>query len=105
MLARLHRLSTTPEQFDTGLRMVQDDLLPWARESDGYCGALGVINRETGAAFLLTLWADEESRAKSADAAERLSSIAALASGADLEGVENLDVSLVDLFPNAPVTH
>ena len=105
MLARLHRLSTTPEQFDTGLRMVQDDLLPWARESDGYCGALGVINRETGEAFLLTLWADEESRAKSADAAERLSSIAALASGADLEGVENLDVSLVDLFPNAPVTH
>ena len=105
MLARLQRLSTTPEQFDTGLRMVQDDLLPWARESDGYCGALGVINRETGEAFLLTLWADEESRAKSADAAERLSSIAALASGADLEGVENLDVSLVDLFPNAPVTH
>ena len=105
MLDRLHRLSTTPEQFDTGLRMVQDDLLPWARESDGYCGALGVINRETGEAFLLTLWADEESRAKSADAAERLSSIAALASGADLEGVENLDVSLVDLFPNAPVTH
>ena len=102
---RLHRLSTTPEQFDTGLRMVQNDLLPWARESDGYCGALGVVNRETGEALLLTLWADEESRAKSADAAERLSSIAALASGADLEGVENLDVSLVDLFPNSPVTH
>ncbi|HET6618210.1 MAG TPA: hypothetical protein VFH69_10410, partial [Gemmatimonadota bacterium] len=61
MLARLHRLSTTPEQFETGLRMVQDDLLPWTRESDGYCGAIGVVNRETGQAFLLTLWADEES--------------------------------------------
>jgi hypothetical protein len=84
---------------------VQDDLLPWARESDGYCGALGVVNRETGEALLLTLWADEESRAKSAEAAERLSSIAALASGADLEAVENLDVSLVDLFPTAPITH
>ena len=84
---------------------MQDDLLPWARESDGYCGALGVVNRETGEAFLLTLWADEESREKSAEAAERLSSIAALASGAELEAVENLDVSLVDLFPTSPVTH
>ena len=85
--------------------MVQDDLLPWARESDGYCGALGVVNRETGEALLLTLWADEESRAKSAEAAERLGSIAALASGADLEAVENLDVSLLDLLPTAPITH
>jgi hypothetical protein len=102
MLARLHRLSTTPEQYETGLRIVQDDLLPWARESDGYCGALGVVNRETGEAFLLTLWADEESRTKSADAAERLSSIAALASGAGREAVENLDVSIVELLPTAP---
>jgi hypothetical protein len=102
MLARLHRLSTTPEQYETGLRIVQDDLLPWARESDGYCGALGVVNPETGEAFLLTLWADEESRTKSADAAERLSSIAALASGAGREAVENLDVSIVELLPTAP---
>ena len=105
MLARLHRLSTTPEQFDTGLRMVQEDLLPWARESDGYCGAIGVVNRETGEALLLTLWADEESRAKSAEAAERLSSIAALASGAELEAVENFDVSIVDLLPSATLSH
>ena len=105
MLARLHRLSTTPEQFETGLRMVQDDLLPWARESDGYCGAIGVVNRETGQALLLTLWADEESRTKSAEAAERLSSIAALASGADLEAVEYLDVSIVDLLPSATLSH
>ena len=104
MLARLHKLSTTPEQFEAGLRMVQDDLLPWARESDGYCGAIGVVNRETGQAFLLTLWADEESRTKSADAATRLSSIAALASGADLEAVENLDVSFVDLIPGATLS-
>jgi hypothetical protein len=105
MLARLHRLSTTPDQFETGLRMVQDDLLPWARESDGYCGALGVVNRETGQAFLLTLWADEESRTKSAAAAEKLSSIAALASGAELEAVENLDVSIVDLLPSTTLSH
>ena len=100
MLARLHRLRTTADQYESGLRMVLEDLLPWARESDGYCGTVGVVNRETGEALVLTLWADEESRTKSSEAAERLSGIAALASGADLEGVENFDVSIVDVVPN-----
>ena len=104
MLARLHRLKTTEEQYEAGLRMVRDDLLPWARESDGYCGAIGLVNRETGEAFLVTLWADEETRAKSAEAAERLSSIAALASGAERDTLEDLDVSIVDLLPNVPLS-
>lgn len=102
MLARLHRLRATPEQYETGLRIVRDDLLPWARESDGYCGAIGLVNRETGEALLLTLWADEETRTKSAEAAERLSSIAALASGAERDGFENLDVSIVEMVSNTP---
>ena len=104
MLARLHRLRATAEQYETGLRIVRDDLLPWARESDGYCGAIGLVNRETGEALLLTLWADEETRTKSAEAAERLSSIAALASGAERDGVENYDVSIVEVVPTSQFT-
>ncbi len=104
MLARLHRLRATAEQYETGLRIVRDDLLPWARESDGYCGAIGLVNRETGEALLLTLWADEETRTKSAEAAERLSSIAALASGAERDTVENLDVSIAELVPISQFT-
>jgi hypothetical protein len=104
MLARLHRLRATAEQLETGLRIVRDDLLPWARESDGYCGAIGLVNRETGEALLLTLWADEETRTKSAEAAERLSSIAALASGAERDGVENYDVSIVEVVPTTQFT-
>jgi hypothetical protein len=77
---------------------VQDDLLPWARESDGYCGTVGLVNRETGEAFLLTLWADETTRRKSAEAAEYLSSIAAIASGAGRAPIEELDVSIVEVF-------
>jgi hypothetical protein len=48
MLARLHRLTTTTTQYEAGLRMVQNDLLPWARESDGYCGAIGLVNPAHG---------------------------------------------------------
>ena len=48
MLARLHTIDATPEQYEAGLRIVRDDLLPWARESSGFCGAIGLVDRDTG---------------------------------------------------------
>ena len=66
MLARLHTIDSTPEQYEAGLRIVRDDLLPWARESSGFCGAIGLVDPDTGKSLLLTLWADEEARTASA---------------------------------------
>ena len=97
MLARLHTLEATPEQYEAGLRIVRDDLLPWARESSGFCGAIGLVDRDTGKALLLTLWSDEEARTASADAADRLSSLAANATGARRESIDDFDVSIFDV--------
>ena len=69
MLARLHTIDATPEQYEAGLLIVRDDLLPWARESSGFCGAIGLVDRDTGKSLLLTLWSDEEARTASAAAA------------------------------------
>lgn len=102
MLARLHTLEATPEQLEAGLRIVQDDLLPWARESTGFRGAIGLVDPGTGKALLLTLWADEETRANSAAAADRLSSMAASASGARRESIQDLDVSIFDVVDGTP---
>ena len=82
MLARLHTIDATPEQYEAGLRIVRDDLLPWARESSGFCGAIGLVDPDTGKSLLLTLWSDEDARTASAAAADRLSSLAANATGA-----------------------
>ena len=82
MLARLHTLDATPEQYEAGLRIVKDDLLPWARESK---------------ALLLTLWSDEEARTASAQAADHLSSLAADATGARRESIDEFDVSIFDV--------
>ncbi len=101
MLARLHTLEATPEQYEAGFGIVQNDLLPWARESTGFCGAIGLVDRDSGQALLLTLWADEEARSTSAEAAERLSSLAAAASGAHRESIANFDVSLFEVVPEA----
>jgi hypothetical protein len=102
MLARLHTLEATPEQLRAGLRIVQEDLLPWARESSGFRGAIGLVDPENGKALLLTLWADEESRTNSAAAAERLSAMAASASGARREAIQDLDVSIFDVVDGTP---
>ncbi len=101
MLARLHTLEATPEQYEAGFRIVTDDLLPWARESTGFCGAIGLVDPDSGKALLLTLWSDEDARANSAAAADHLSSLAADASGARRQSIENFDVSLFDVHGGA----
>ena len=98
MLARLHTLEATPEQYEAGLRIVRDDLLPWARESSGFCGAIGLVDRDSGKAMLLTLWSDEEARTASAAAADRLSALAANATGARRASIDDFDVSIFDVI-------
>jgi hypothetical protein len=97
MFARLHTLETTEEQFDEGLRIVRDDLLPWVRESSGYRGLIGLVDRSQGKALVLTLWADAESLERSVEAGERLSALAAEASGAKRRSLETFEVSLLEV--------
>ena len=93
----MHTLEATPDQYEAGWQIVRDDLLPWARESTGFCGAIGLVDRENGKALLVTLWTDDETRAESAEAADRFSTLAADASGAKRGALENFDVSLLDV--------
>lgn len=98
MRARVHTLELeTPGEYRAGLQIVADDLLPWARESTGFCGALGLVDGELGKALLITLWADDETRAESAAAAERFSALAAAASGATRRPIENFHVAFFDV--------
>jgi hypothetical protein len=97
MRARVHTLEATPDRLEEGLTIVANDLLPWARESTGYCGSIGLIDPESGRALLITLWTDDETRAASADAAERFSRLAAEASGSTRRAMENFDVRFADL--------
>jgi hypothetical protein len=47
--------------------------------------------------LVVTLWADEETFARSAEAGERLSAAAADASGATRRALENFEVTVFDL--------
>jgi hypothetical protein len=98
MFARVHTLETTPEQYEEGLRLVRDELLPWARESSGFRGLIGLVDRERSTALVVTLWADEESFRRSADAGDELSALAAQASGASRRALQDYEVSIFDLY-------
>lgn len=97
MIARVHTLETTEDEFERGMKVVRDDLLPWARESSGFLGLIGLTDREQGRTLVITLWKDEESAAASADAAVRLGELADAYSGATRLGIESFEVALYDV--------
>ena len=93
----MHKLQTSPEVHDRGLELVREQILPWLRDSTGFRGLIRLEDRAGGKTLVVTLWADEESFRASADAAERLTELAADTSGATREGLEEFNVTFFDL--------
>ena len=97
MFARVHTLETGPEEYERGYQMVRDVLLPWARESTGFCGLIGLVDETRKESLVITLWADEESADASASAGESLGDLAATASGATRESLKAYAVTIYDV--------
>ncbi|HSC92025.1 MAG TPA: hypothetical protein VLB86_10275 [Gaiellaceae bacterium] len=97
MYARITTLETTAEQFDEGLRIVREDLLPWAQHSVGYRGLIGLDSRDEGRTLVLTLWATAEALEASRDAADRLTAGASEVAGANRTTISHYEIALLDL--------
>ena len=97
MFARLHTIETTEDQHELGLTMVRDELLPWARASSGFRGLIGLVDKAHEKAMVLTLWSDEAALEESATAGDRLSQLAAAASGSTRRSLESFEVTLFEL--------
>jgi hypothetical protein len=99
LFARLHRLGTTPEQYELGLAILRDEFLPWARDSSGFRGVIGLADEARETVLILSLWNDRESLDASAAAGERISSLASAGTGSTRRSLENLEVTLFELLP------
>jgi hypothetical protein len=97
VFARIHTLETTPEQHAQGLQLVRDQLLPWARDSSGFRGLIGLTDAGRGVTLVVTLWADAGTLASSADAADNLSVLAAEAVGATRLSLDSYEISLYEV--------
>jgi hypothetical protein len=63
------------------------------RDSSGFCGLIGLVSNAKGEALVITLWADEEARAASAEAGDRLSSLVAETSGSVRRSLDDYEIS------------
>lgn len=97
MFARVHVLQTTPEQSDAGLKIFQEQLLPWLRDASGYRGLIRLVDRQNGKTLVISLWADEESLQASTEAGERLAELTAENVGATRLGLEQYEATIFDL--------
>ena len=97
MFARVHVLQTTPEQSDTGLEIVREQLLPWLRDTSGYRGLIRLLDRENGRTLVISLWADEQSLDASTEAGERVAELTAQTTGATRLAIEQYEATILDL--------
>jgi heme-degrading monooxygenase HmoA len=97
MFARIHTLQTTPEQHDEGREIVVDQILPWLRDSSGFRGLIRLANRDKSKTLVITLWADEDAFAASAEAGEEFSQLTSAATGANRIALEEYEAELLEL--------
>jgi hypothetical protein len=97
VFARVHTIETTKEQYEVGLRIVQEEFLPWARDSTGFRGLIGLADESRERAFVLTFWADRAALDASADAGETLSRLASEVSGSNRRAIESLEVTIFEV--------
>lgn len=97
MFARVHTIATTREQHEIGLEIVRTEYLPWARDSTGFRGLIGLVDEAWEKAIVLTLWSDRAAFDASAEAGDRLGRLAATASGSTRRSLETFEVTLFDV--------
>jgi heme-degrading monooxygenase HmoA len=95
--ARLSRLEGPPEGIDEGMRHALDNILPRARQVDGWRGILSLGDRSSGREVLLTFWDSSESMRASEEQANALRKESAGAARQTISGVERYEVVTAEI--------
>ncbi len=92
MFARVSTLQGPPDRLDDGIKVLQEQVLPAAKEMRGFRGILGLADRATGKMVGITLWESEDALKESEEAANKLRSDTSSAGGAEVVDVERFEV-------------
>jgi heme-degrading monooxygenase HmoA len=87
----------TQEQIDEAERYDRENILPAARQIDGFKGGIGLLDRQSGKALSITLWESEQAMLASEEEANRLRQESAEAASETVENVERYEVSLFEV--------
>ena len=89
--------SADPEQIEQGLRHARENILPQARQMDGFKGVIGLLDRQSGKSLTVTLWESEGAMRASEQEADRLRQESAEAASETVEGVERYEVAFFEV--------
>ncbi len=87
MHARVSIFEGSPDELDEGLRQAREQVLPRARQMDGFKGLIALGDRQSGKTLGITLWESEEAMRASEEAANRLSEQTVDVAGGMVAGV------------------
>jgi heme-degrading monooxygenase HmoA len=96
MHARVTIVEGDPSMVDNATRVVEEQVLPAARQIAGFKGVISVSDRTTGKTMTLTLWESEQAMQASEEAANRLRADTVAAIGAREPTVERYEVTLFE---------
>ncbi len=88
---------TDPEQVEEGLRYARQNILPQARQMDGFKGILGLLDRQSGKSLTVTLWESEQAMRTSEEEANRLRQESAEATSEMVEDVEHYEIIFLEV--------
>jgi heme-degrading monooxygenase HmoA len=86
-----------PEQIDDSLRQARDEVLPRAKQMDGFKGMIALGDRQGGKTLGITFWESEEAMRASEEAANELRQESAEVGGEQIAGVERYEVGLFEV--------
>ena len=97
MHARVSTFQGSPEQMDQASQMVREQVLPAARQQEGFKGVISLLDRSSGKSIAVTLWASEEAMRASDEWADQAREQSATAGGGQVAGVERYEVDILEV--------
>jgi heme-degrading monooxygenase HmoA len=95
--ARVSIFEGPPFKIDDLVSQAREQVLPQARQMDGFKGLIALGDRQSGKTLAITFWEDEEAMRASEEAANQLRSESAEASGEQVAGVERYEVVVFEV--------
>ena len=97
MYARVSMFESSPDQIDEFLRQAREQVLPQAKQDEGFKGMIALGDRQSGKTLGITFWESEEAMRASEEDANRLREESAEAGGQQIAGVERYEVDLFEV--------
>jgi hypothetical protein len=89
-----------PENLEESVRRGREDVVPAARELEGFGGAIALLDRRSGRHMVISLWETEEAMQASEEQARELRQ-RQLTEGEQVASVDRFEVAMLELADSA----